>query len=116
MSARHLLIGLLSGLPLVCHSAFADVNTVNVVQVGGQVNNLYVVFSQSVGTDLGCPSTRLIVNAASFSDSDSFKRFNAAMLLAMTTGTSVTIAVSGCYSDGDYPSMIATDYYFVNNS
>jgi hypothetical protein len=108
--ARCVFFSLLATSLMLGSVARADVTTVKVVQVGGQPGNLFVVLSQTVGTDLPCPGTRLIPPSAAFSDTDSFKRFYAAMLAAQATSAQVTIAVSGCYST--YPSMLPTDFWF----
>jgi hypothetical protein len=106
---RH--IAAVVALSVLCGTASADVKTVNVVQVGGQAANPFVVFSQTIGTDQPCPGTRLIVNSSNFADPDSFKRFYATMLSAMATGAQVTIAAHSCFST--YPSMLVTDFYFA---
>jgi len=48
-------------------------------------------------------------------DIDSQKRFYAALLTAMATGTKIRLAVSGCV-DSNHPTMVATDYWFLQNS
>ena len=95
-------------LPHVAHSRVTG--WISVLQIGGQVNNVYVVLSETVGDDLGCPHTRLVLQEGTF-DTDARKRFYAAMVTAMTTGAKVQLAVSGC--TGAYPSLISTDYWFV---
>jgi hypothetical protein len=106
----HLAFGLLFAIAAARNHALADVQTVHVVSVGGQSTNMFVVFSSNVGTDQGCPGPRLILPVGVM-DTESQKRFYAALLMAFATGTPVTISISGCY--GSYPSMIATDFWFV---
>jgi hypothetical protein len=97
-------------LECITPGARADVKTVNVISVGGQSSNLFVVFSQVVGTDQTCPGARLVLPAGVM-DAASQARFYAALLTAYTTGSPVTIAVSTCY--GNYPSMLPTDFWFM---
>jgi hypothetical protein len=110
MNYKCLVLSLFASAFMLRSVAQADVKTVNVVQVGGQSGNLFVVLSQTVGTDLSCPGTRLILPATAFSDTNSFNRFYAAMLAAQAYSAQVTIEVSGCYTT--YPSMIPTDFWF----
>jgi hypothetical protein len=106
----HLAFGLLLAIAAAQNQALADVQTVHVVSVGGQSTNMFVVFSSNVGTDQACAGPRLILPAGVM-DTESQKRFYAALLMAFATGTPVTISISGCY--GSYPSMISTDFWFV---
>jgi hypothetical protein len=105
-------LAMLSGFGFGCMptEARADVQTVNVVSVGGQGSNMFVLFSHQVGTDQGCAGTRLIL-ATGVIDAASQSRFYAALLLAFATGTQVTLSVSSCY--GNYPAMSASDWWFV---
>jgi hypothetical protein len=87
---------------------------VTVVSVGGQSSNLFVVLSEEVGADLGCPSTRVVIPAGVFTDADAQKRFYAAALVAVATGQKMQLALSVCNTT--YPSMITTDYWFLQNT
>ena len=103
------ILGFVCALLLITQ-AQADVQTVNVVVVGGQSTNTFVVFSRNVGTDQGCQGVRLVL-PSSVMDADLQRRFYASMLAALATGTSVTISISTCY--GTYPSMVGTDSWFL---
>jgi hypothetical protein len=46
-------------------------------------------------------------------DADSQRRFYAAMVSSLETGVPVTISISTCY--GTYPSMLATDFWFLGH-
>jgi len=70
---------------------------------------MFVVFSRNVG-DQPCPGIRLIL-ATGVMDAASQSRFYAALLMALATGTQVTLSVSACY--GNYPAMSASDWWFV---
>ena len=114
MKIKNLVVLLLSIVgstmaPAVTHAN--ETGWIKVLQVGGQVSNMFVVFSQPVGTDKPCPNARLILPAGVM-DAESLKRFYATMITAMQTGTRVAISVSGCY-DQNYPTMISTDYWFA---
>lgn len=100
----------LIGLAAIPTEARADVQTVNVVSVGGQGANMFFVFSHNVGTDQGCPGERLVVPTGLW-DAATQSRFYAALMMAFATGTQVTLSVSACY--GSYPSMNSTDWWFV---
>jgi hypothetical protein len=101
---------LVVGLTCLPGEACADVQTVNVVSVGGQGSNLFILLSGNVGTDQGCPGKRLIVTSTVL-DAATESRLYAAMLLAYATGSQVTLSVSSCY--GSYPALSATDWWFV---
>jgi hypothetical protein len=98
------------GLACLPGEACADVQTVNVVSVGGQGSNLFILFSGNVGTDQGCLGKRLIVTSTVL-DAAAEGRLYAAMLVAYATGSQVTLSVSSCY--GSYPALSATDWWFV---
>lgn len=85
---------------------------INVVQVGGQGANLFVVLSQSI-VNPGCSGSWIIVPSGAL-DADSQKRFYAALLTAMATGKQIRLAVSGC-NDVNHPAMISTDYWFIQS-
>ena len=87
---------------------------VSVIQVGGQSTNTFVVLSETVGDDLGCPSTRLVIPSGAFGDADAQKRFYAAVSTAVATGQKMQLAVSGC--SGGFPTMIASDFWFLQNN
>jgi hypothetical protein len=105
-------LALLGGLGLSCipTEGRADVQTVNVVSMGGQGSNMFVLFSRQVGTDQGCSGTRLVL-APGVIDAVSQSRLYAALLMAFATGTQVTLSVSPCY--GNYPAMSSSDWWFV---
>jgi hypothetical protein len=99
------------GLGSAPREAHAGTWTVNVIAVGGQSGNMFVVLSNTnIGNDVGCPGARLILPSSAM-DAVSMNRFYAAMLAAYTTGSQVTINVSTCY--GTYPSMQPTDFWFA---
>jgi hypothetical protein len=87
---------------------------VNVLQVGGQSSNTFVVLSETVGDDLGCPNTRLVIPPGAFADADAQRRFYAAASIAVATGQKMQLAVSGC--SGGFPSMIASDFWFLQGN
>lgn len=101
---------LVLGLACLPGEARADVQTVNVVSVGGQGSNLFILFSSNVGTDQACPARRLVV-AEGVLDAASESRFYAAMLTAYATGSQVTLSVSSC--NGVFPAITALDWWFV---
>jgi hypothetical protein len=114
MKLNRTIQGIAVGIFLSCwgmpETARADTQTVNVVQVGGQAGNLFVVLSSTVG-DPPCPGTRLILPATAFANADSFHQFYAAVLTALSIGGKLTVSVSGCYST--YPSMLTSDFWFM---
>jgi hypothetical protein len=85
---------------------------INVTAVGGQVQTMFFELSEAVGNDLGCPGTRVLIPAGTF-DSEAQKRFYAALLTASATGKKMRFAISGC--NGAYPTMISSDYWFLQS-
>jgi hypothetical protein len=85
---------------------------VNVVQVGGQSNLMFIVVSEAVG-EPGCSSTRIVLPPGIL-DADNQKRLWAAASTAVTTGQRMQFALSGCH--GNFPTMIASDYWWLQNN
>ena len=85
---------------------------INVTAVGGQVTTMFFEVSETVGNDLGCPSTSVRISAGTF-DAEAQKRFYAALLTASATGKKMRFAISGCA--GNYPTMIPSDYWFLQS-
>jgi hypothetical protein len=107
---------------LVCATACAlapqaalarETGWINVLEVGGQVTHTFVVVSESVGSELGCPSNRIVIAAGTF-DTEAHRRFYASMVTAMVTGAKIRLAASACF-DRNYPTMSSTDYWFVKS-
>lgn len=107
-----LVVGGIAAL-MMCSVANARETTwINVTAVGGQVTTLFFEVSETVGNDLGCPGTRVLVSSGTF-DSEAQKRFYAALLTASATGKKMRFAISGCA--GNYPTMIPSDYWFLQS-
>lgn len=84
---------------------------VNILNVGGQGDTIYLVLSQSVTSDAGCSGQRLVLSPTTF-DVDQQKRIYAAALAAISTGKQMMFYASGCYN-GTFPSMIGNDYWWM---
>lgn len=93
----------------------AETGWVNVINVGGQSDSLFIVLSAEVGEQT-CRSARVILAAATpnTTQGDAQKRLYAAMLAAMNTGGKVLLSLSGCLTT--YPTMIASDYWFAGGA
>lgn len=106
---------LLAGMCAPALAAAAETGWVNVVNVGGQSDSLFIVLSATVGEQT-CRSTRVILAAATpnTTQGDAQKRLYAAMLAAMNSGGKVLLSLSGCQTT--FPTMIATDYWFAEGA
>jgi hypothetical protein len=111
---RKFKLGFLLALIAMPQLSFSqETGWLNVVQVGGQVNSMFFVLSDTVG-EPSCRGSWVIIQSGTM-DAESQKRFYAALLTAMATGTKIRLAVSAC-NDPSHPTMISTDYWFMQNT
>jgi hypothetical protein len=85
---------------------------VNIVQVGGQTSNMFIDVSTPVG-EPACSAARILIPSGVL-DADGQKRLWAAVSMALVTGQKMQFALSGC--NGSYPTMIASDFWFLQKN